>query len=387
MSKNIVVCYDGTGNDVEGNLSNVLKLFRIARKNAGQRVYYSPGIGTMGSADNWTRMKQDAKSVFELATGYGLDNEILGGYRFICEQFDTDDKIFLFGFSRGSYTARALAGFIHMVGLLPLDQLNIANYGLTAYKRSSEANDFTIAWNFSRVAGGRHVTIKFIGVWDTVASVLVPRPDRVIPTLLTLPYTRTNPSVEIFRHAMAIDERRRMFRLNRWVDPQRFVANPFDSAASKVDQDIKQVWFAGSHSDVGGGYPETQSAVSKYPLAWMVAEAVAHGLRVNTAMQNNLVLGQPRSGGKTAYVAPNACADLHSSLTPAWRAIEYFPKSMEWNEWPRHNLLGWYIPNGEPRRIEDATVKPRIHHSVVERKTAMPDYNPINLPLNFVVEG
>ena len=273
-----------------------------------------------------------------------------------------------------------------MVGLLPSDQLNIANYGLTAYKRSSEASDFTIAWNFSRVAGGRRVTIKFIGVWDTVASVLVPRPDRIIPTLLTLPYTRTNPSVEALRHAMAIDERRRMFRLNRWVDPQPFVANPFDLAAPRVNQDIKQVWFAGSHSDVGGGYPETESGLSKYPLAWMIDEAVTHGLKINAGMQNNLVFGQPRAGGKNVYVAPNVCADVHASLTPAWRAVEYFPKSMKWNEWPRPNLLGWYIPNGEPRPMGDDTVKPRVHRSVIERKEAMANYNPTNLPSDFDVE-
>lgn len=387
MGKSIVVCCDGTGNEVEGNLSNVLKLFRISQKNAGQRLFYSPGIGTVGSADNWTRLKQDTKSVFELATGYELDNDILAAYRFISEQFEADDEIFLFGFSRGAYTVRALGGLIHMVGLLPPDQLNVANYGLTAYKRSSAANDFSIAWNFSRVIGGRQVTIKFIGVWDTVASVLVPRRDRVIPTLLTLPYTRTNPSVQVFRHAMAIDERRRMFRLNRWVDPQSFVANPFDPVAPRVDQDVKQVWFAGSHSDVGGGYPETQSGLSKYPLAWMIDEAVTHGLKINTAMRNNLVFGQPRAGGKNVYVAPNARAEVHPSLTPAWRAVEYFPKSMKWNEWPRPNMFGWYIPNGEPRRIEDATVKPRIHKSVIERKTAMPDYNPTNFPVDFDVEG
>jgi uncharacterized protein (DUF2235 family) len=315
MVKNIVVCCDGTGNEVDGNLSNVLKLFRIARKNEGQRVYYSPGIGTIGSADNWARFKQNAKSIFELATGYGLDAEMLGAYRFICEQYEDDTAIFLFGFSRGAYTARALAGFIHMVGLLPVDQLNVSNYGLTAYKKSSEANDFNIAWNFSRVVGARRATIKFVGVWDTVASVLVPRPDRVVPTLLALPYTRTNPSVEVFRQAMAIDERRRMFRLNRWTEPQPFVANPFGSAASKVAQDIKQVWFAGSHSDVGGGYPEIQSGLSKFPLAWMVDEAIEYGLRVTVAMRNNLVLGQPRVGGKNVYVAPDALAQLHPSLT------------------------------------------------------------------------
>jgi uncharacterized protein (DUF2235 family) len=187
MGKNIVICCDGTGNEVEGNLSNVLKLFRIAQKNAGQRLFYSPGIGTIGSADNWTKLKQNTRSVFELATGYGLDSDILAAYRFLSEQFEPDDKIFFFGFSRGAYTVRAIAGFIHMVGLLPPDQLNVSSYALTAYKRSSEANDFSIAWNFSRVVGGRQATIKFIGVWDTVASVLVPRPDRVVPSLLTLP--------------------------------------------------------------------------------------------------------------------------------------------------------------------------------------------------------
>ena len=128
MGKNIVVCCDGTGNQVEGNLSNVLKLFRILRKNADQRVYYNPGIGTIGTNDEWTKLTQNTKSVFELATGYGLDDEILGAYRFVAQNYERDDSLFLFGFSRGAYTVRALAGFIHMVGLLAPDQLNIANY-------------------------------------------------------------------------------------------------------------------------------------------------------------------------------------------------------------------------------------------------------------------
>lgn len=101
MSKNIVICCDGTGNEVEGNLSNVLKLFRIAQKNEHQRVYYNPGIGTIGSRDAWMRLKQNTKAVFGLATGYGLDDDILGAYRFIAEQFEDGDQIFLFGFSRG----------------------------------------------------------------------------------------------------------------------------------------------------------------------------------------------------------------------------------------------------------------------------------------------
>jgi uncharacterized protein (DUF2235 family) len=386
MAKNIVVCCDGTGNQVEANLSNVLKLFRIVSKTDLQRVYYTPGIGTLGSNDGWTRIKQDTKAVFELATGYGLDHDIMSSYQFVSQAFEEGDSIFLFGFSRGAYTVRALAGLIHMVGLLPPDQLNIANYALTAYKRSSEENDFDIAWNFSRVAGARRELIKFMGVWDTVASILVPRRDRLVPSLQTLPYTRTNPSVEIFRHAIAIDERRRMFRLNRWTEPQSFVANPFDTTALNSPQDVKQVWFAGVHGDIGGGYPEAQSAISKFPLAWMIDEAVAHGLKINVAMKNNLVLGRRRADGSSKYIGPNSFTRPHDSLTPAWKPLEWLPKSMKWNEWSRSSLFGYYIPRAEPRVIANPDVPPRIHASVLELKTAIQDYNPSNLPTDFVTE-
>jgi uncharacterized protein (DUF2235 family) len=386
MSKNIVVCCDGTGNEVEGNLSNVLKLFRITQKNADQRVYYTPGIGTIGSRDPWSRLKQNTKAVFGLATGYGLDNDILGAYRFLCDHYEKDDDIFLFGFSRGAYTVRALGGFIHMVGLLPVAQLNIANYALSSYKRASEDDNLSIAWNFSRIAGGRRVTIKFIGVWDTVATVIVPRRDRLIPMLQTLPYTRKNPSVQVFRHAMSIDERRRMFRLNRWTVPQPFVANPFDKAGIPQEQAIKQAWFAGVHADVGGGYPEAQSGLSKFPLDWMIEEAKAHGLKINVAMRNHIVRGHPREGGRNVYVKPDPAGKLHKSLTWQWRPLEWIPKSTKWQEWKRWRLLGCYIPNGEPRKIEDPIQTPIIHESVRERMTTIPAYKPVNFPTSYNVE-
>src|SRR3546814_12296947 len=95
---------------------------------------------------------------------------------------------------------------------------------LATYKRAARDNKMPIAWHFSRVIGARFPAIHFVGVWDTVASVLVPRSDRMwIPSLETLPYTRNNPSVRIFRHAMALDERRRMFRLAEWEQPQPLV--------------------------------------------------------------------------------------------------------------------------------------------------------------------
>src|SRR5262249_32282567 len=149
----------------------------------------------------------------------------------------------------------------------------------------------------------------------------------------------------VFRHAMAIDERRRMFRLNHWVAPQDFKANPFDKAASAQPQDIKQVWFAGVHCDVGGGYPETESALSKFPLSWMIDEAQPYGLKIDTVMRNHLVLGEPRAGSKHSYVAPDAGGMLHNSLTAGWWPLEWLPKSAKWMEWKRSQMFGYYIPD------------------------------------------
>jgi len=234
MPKNIIVCCDGTGNEVEANLSNVLKLYRIVRRNEDQVVFYHPGVGTISDSEAWSRFKSDALGVWGLLTGYGLDEDVLCAYRFLIDTYSEGDSIYLFGFSRGAYTMRVVAGFLRLIGLLERPQRDLAAYALTAYKRAAEKGDFEIAWRFERVIGTRRVAIKFVGVWDTVSSVIVPRPDRLyLPSMQTLPYTRTNSYVEIFRQAIAIDERRRMFRINRWTEPQKYQPNPFDEDSAK----------------------------------------------------------------------------------------------------------------------------------------------------------
>jgi uncharacterized protein (DUF2235 family) len=385
MSKNIVICCDGTGNQIEGNLSNVLKLFQIAEHNERQRVFYDPGIGTIGEQDEWNRLKQNTKGVFGLATGYGLDDNVLAAYRYLSRNFQEGDDIYLFGFSRGAYTVRVVAGFLHLIGLLHPDQLNIDGYAITAYKRASESGDFSAAWQFQHIARTATIPIKFIGVWDTVASVFVPRKDRLyIPSFLTLPYTRTNPSVEIFRQAMAIDERRRMFRLNRWIEPQEFAPNPFHKPDPVPQQDIKQVWFAGVHADIGGGYPESESALSKYTLDWIINEAINAGLRINTAMRNQLVLGHERKGSRNQYVAPSATGPMHNSMTAGWEVLEWLPKPVKWRERANgSSFLGCYLPRGEPRLIGEGA---RVHYSVIARKEADPNYRPSNFPDKFEIE-
>jgi uncharacterized protein (DUF2235 family) len=128
--KNLVVCCDGTGNEISENISNVLKLYRVLRKTSRtqppQAVFYDPGVGTLARPDPWTKLKQDAATVLGLATGYGLDDNVLNAYRFLISNYEDGDAIFLFGFSRGAYAVRMLAGLVHKVGLLAPQQQNLA---------------------------------------------------------------------------------------------------------------------------------------------------------------------------------------------------------------------------------------------------------------------
>ena len=284
-----------------------------------------------------------------LAFGYGLDDNVLSAHKFLVENCREGDRIFLFGFSREAWTARVLAGFIHLIGLVRPEQLNLCDSSFGTYKRAASDNDLPLAWHFSRVVGARQPHIEFVGVWDTVGSVLVPRPDRFyVPSLETLPYTETNPSVAIFRHALALDERRRMFRVSRWNQPQQFVPNRF-RPQSAVDQDIEQRWFAGVHSDIGGGYPETESQLSKLPLIWMIDEAVKAGLRITRANYRHFVFGENHAEGKYDYIASSPTGPIHRSLTGARWILEVLPKAIKYREWRRPSLLGAYLPLNRER--------------------------------------
>jgi uncharacterized protein (DUF2235 family) len=382
--RNLVVCCDGTSNEIGVNISNVLKLFRMCEKDQHQRVYYYPGVGTIAQLATWGRLRQKIINFVGLATGYGLDDNILKCYRWLCANYRDGDHIFLFGFSRGSYTVRAIAGMIDMIGLLGADQQDIAAYALTAYKCATEQNNLKIAWQFGRISGARDVTIHFMGVWDTVASVIVPRPDRwYLPSLQFLPYTMQNPRVRIFRQACSIDERRRMFRLYRWKLGENFKPTRFYSGDTIV-QDVRQVWFAGVHADIGGGYPEEESGLSKYPLVWMVDQGMNAGLRVNGETFSHLALGAPEPNGLYPYVEPEAEAFAHKSLSGTWWILEFWPKRVKYLEWPkRFKFLGDYIPRGEPRLIEEGA---HIHQSVQFRMEEIKKYRPVNLPQNYEIE-
>jgi uncharacterized protein (DUF2235 family) len=166
----------------------------------------------------------------------------------------------------------------------------------------------------------------FVGVWDTVNSV------GWVENPLKLPFTANNPDIRVGRHAVSIDERRAFFRNHLW-------RRPADPNKKWGPQDVKQVWFPGVHCDVGGGYPEAQSGLSKIALEWMLQEAKAQGLLVN-AKREQEVLGRGGSRKYTAVPDPNAPA--HESLKGWWNLAELIPKRhYDWakDRWERRMNL------------------------------------------------
>ena len=317
MSKNIVLCCDGTANEFKRDKTNVVKLFyTLVHDLPDQKTYYHAGVGTMEAAGAVTTVGRKVTKLLGKAIGYGLETDIRDAYVFLMNHFQDGDRVFLFGFSRGAYTARAVGALLHMYGLIRPGNEPLVPYAirmmmaitkLNKEKAPASATDeyFELARDFKR-----HFCIEgcdpyFEGVWDTVSSV------GWIESPVRLPYTSNSPNVAIGRHAIAIDERRAFFRTNLW-HPARPDGGP---------KDVKQVWFPGVHCDVGGGYPEKESGLAKIPLQWMLKEATDAGLLVDP-LRVDLVLG--RSGGD--YVPPNATAEMHESLTPAWWPVEFIPK-------------------------------------------------------------
>lgn len=395
-NRRLVICCDGTGNEIKENQSNVLKFYRCLKKDVTDQIsYYDTGVGTLSDSDRWSVLKSKAKGVFGLATGYGLDGNVLDAYRFLVDHHRDGDKIFLFGFSRGAYTIRVLAGMLGLVGILNSNQRHLAEYAYAAYKKSSSGvgdfgegqSRFEIAWRVQEVLETKRSTVKFMGCWDTVSSVITPRFDRLqFLSLEQLPRTTENPCVEYFRHALAIDERRRMFRPLHWKEPQLFKSNPFVSDEDASPQDIQQLWFAGVHSDIGGGYAENSSGAAKYPLAWMIDEARDVGLLFREVMVKRLVYGKTpanvKPGSKRDYAAPSPSAPLHDSMTLPWRTLEYIPKLKKFHDHPQVKVMGgFYIPKAESRFIERNA---SFHDSVRERIACEPAYRPNNLPKEFV---
>lgn len=369
MPKNIVICCDGTGNQFGENNSNVVKLYSTLVIQRGiQTAYYHPGVGTMGARNALSALGKVWTRVRGLAFGYGFSDNIADAYQFLINEFEDEDKVYLFGFSRGAYTVRALCGLLHMFGLLRPGNEGMIPYAMRLFK-SGKNDKFEVAAKF-KTTFSRDCNPYFLGVWDTVSSVgWILDPVGLKPG--ALPFTAQFPDIPIARHAVSIDERRAFFRQNL-----------IHALGTSERQDFKQLWFAGVHSDVGGSYPEKESGLSKITLRWMLNEAIKADLKVNPAKVDAML------GADGKHVKPDPKAQMHNSMTVGWWLGEVWPKrtmvpvvksgeeEVQWKGRIRCNL--WrrrYIAEGA-----------HIHVSVKLRMEQLAEYKPSNLPQEYVVE-
>lgn len=327
MGRNLVLCCDGTSNQFSRDRTSVIKLFHaLVKDEATQAVYYHPGIGTRAPSGIGTKTGSWIGRTAGLAFGSRIQDDVVDAYRFLMNTYRPGDQVYVFGFSRGAYTARVVSAMLHLYGLAMAGNDPLVPYAvemLWAMARAKPGAPFAacaqLAGDFKHTISARECKTHFLGVWDTVNSV------GWIGSPLTIPYGRANPDVAIVRHAKALDERRGFFRVN-W-----FSADP--------TRDIQEVWFPGTHCDVGGGWPEAESGLSKYPLAWMAEEAIKAGLLIDPDRLDE-VLGQ-RPG---RYAPAAATAKVHYGMHPwLWGLTEFVPKK-HWNfsnkawEW-RANLF------------------------------------------------
>ena len=278
MSKNIIICYDGTGNEYNDCNTNVVKTFENTVRDEDQIAFYDPGVGTFSPFGSNLGKKIDI--ILGKAFGYGLRENIEDGYEYLMNYFVPGDKVFIFGFSRGAFTARKLVDLLHHFGLLQQGAKNLIPYVSKMYT----SRDFKNAAGFKETFCNP-CKPHFIGVWDTVAS-LGYFPGKKFFNL-TL-----NRDVQNAYQAVAIDEKRKKFPVSLWSENHKH-----------SNQTIEQVWFAGVHSDVGGYY--TDAGLSDIALGWMLNNAARHGMKLKNNWEENL--------------AQNYAGKLHNSHTGFWR--------------------------------------------------------------------
>jgi len=349
--KRIVICADGTWNRPEKDIkkdfpSNVLKLARAispeSKDGVEQVVFYDWGLGSYNDK-------------FSAGTfGKGINKNIKDCYRFIVQNYSLGDELYFFGFSRGAYTVRSLAGLLNNCGILRNSKANLINTAFKMYKSpdihprdqtsrnfrdqnsvKAKVDDISMQDKKKYDPEG-HPKIHFVGVWDTVGALGIPFS---VLGFLNEKHMfhdkKIGPNMRYARHAMAIDEKRDDFQPTIWKQ--------------RPQVDIEQVWFAGVHSDVGGGYTPDEGGIcaADYPLKWISEEAVNKGLVLSNHLSSRL--------------KPSPTATLHDSMR------------------------GIYKIAGKHARTIKSYLK--IHQSVKDRWDSDRKYRPTKLKLRVARRG
>lgn len=342
MSKNIIVCTDGTWDHPDSknpnaattpDETNVFKFFALLpgeaqiRSNGtrvksieGQTAFYDDGVGADGI---W------AVRIAEGATGAGLEIKLRAAYRFVSEQYEEGDRIYLFGFSRGAYTARSIGGMLTRCGVPARQLLNdtFASHAFDVYRRDND----TITAQFRKDYQSRDVSIEVIGVWDTVGSLGIPLMlfSGLDHLLFRFHDTSLHPNVRFGYHAVSIDEKRESFQPSLW-DPR---------------EGVEQLWFVGVHGDIGGGYKET--GLSDVTFRWMLDRVQSHGLLFKD--------GTFTKDGTPTITGDPLMVPMHDSYKPPFISL--------------HPSVRVIPPSAT------------LHVSVQKRlEKAQPEYRPVNLP-------
>ncbi len=302
MGKNIVVFSDGTGQEggTDHN-TNVYKLFNLILDRSRRQIsFYDRGLGT-----GWR------KATGNIA-GRGFSKNVIQCYEFIFRNFEEDDKVFLFGFSRGAATVRSLTGFIHLFGILPRSRGRLVKKAWRIYKITNKKKREAKAAKFIEVNHTMWTNVEFLGVWDTVAALGLPNNwiDKILNWIVPHGFHdfRLSECVRHAYHALAIDDARKTF------DPVLFRPE-----LKKDGQTLRQVWFMGMHTDVGGGY--TKKRLSDIVLEWMVQQAVRHGLHIYRPK---------KPGGPVCTPDPNGV--MHNSRKELWKRLVFPAKEREWDQ-------------------------------------------------------
>lgn len=383
--KTIVLFSDGTGNSsaklFRTNVWRMYEAIELDAAGARQVVFYDEGVGNSGF-----KPLAALGGIF----GWGLRRNVVQLYSFLCRNYEPGAHIYLFGFSRGAFTVRMLAGLIASQGVVDYrSEADLAHQAADAFRSYIRPRIprfppmrwilplwRAIVWLLLRgkrkllrqrrydVAANHDVRIRFVGVWDTVSAYGGPFvelvrafDDWIRP--LTFGDRKLSPKVEIGRHALALDDERDAFHPVPWDEPWG------------TDRHwIRQVWFAGMHADVGGGYPDDSLAFVS--LAWMMEEAAAAGLAL-----------RPEKVAEAKRTA-NAFGPIHDSRAGIKSYYRYQPRNVgAYLQPPAEGTASMVDPEYAAQGFSH---RPWVHDSVVARIDAGSDrYAPITLPERFLV--
>ena len=340
--KRLIVCCDGTWQDLECPYpTNVVKMAQaiepISSDGISQVVFYDEGIGTGGSVDK----------VSGGALGKGIDKNIQDGYRFLCLNYSPGDEIYLFGFSRGAYTVRSLAGLMYNSGLLSRPNIRHIPEAYKLYRDHIKPNHPNIAefrqkYSINNKKYGDRVPITLLACWDTVGSLGLPdltsfiNLDQKINEKYKFHDPKLSPIIQNALHAVAIDEKR-----------STFSASLMEKSNKTKDQRLIQKWFPGDHGCVGGGSKE-QSGLSDGTLQWMIEsiKELGIGLEIDNSViptgvhpdpdaeyqvEPKSIIGKMTKilGTKVRHVSDNF-EDLHESVVKRWHdRRDYRPENLK----------------------------------------------------------